>query len=300
MKIKLLVGMTVMVEVFSCLAMQPLIRFPVQSLPPLYFATIETYFLPQAQEYIYERLTSFFDSAKKQILVAMYWLADEVAVNKLIDLKSRGIDVQIIFDESTPDLSSRITVLTNNNIIPVVSPEINGKMHNKFVVVDNAVVWTGSANFTKTVLKPFGNYFNDENIVIIHSDSVAEEYSKAFYFMETNIINYYIKSIAERDYKDLPVWLMSLCQRLYQSNSNFKELCDKARFQFDSAYQVKFRFLLPVEQTRLYRQLAGPTQKQKAYLINHGSFRPGMSKAEATELIGRMMSSDKQRALHKP
>ena len=63
-------------------------------------APVEVYFLPKNFEEFNQRLMGLLDNAKNHVFVAMYWLTDRDIINKLIELKQRGIDVQIISDES--------------------------------------------------------------------------------------------------------------------------------------------------------------------------------------------------------
>jgi phosphatidylserine/phosphatidylglycerophosphate/cardiolipin synthase-like enzyme len=48
-------------------------------------------------------------------------------------------------------------------------------MHNKFVVIDQSEVWTGSMNFTTG-----GAYKDNNNLVLIRSSKVAEDYTNEF------------------------------------------------------------------------------------------------------------------------
>ncbi len=284
---KLLVLVIVFVGTSNCSSMRPTDPYP---------ATVETFFLPQSQADVYARLCSFLDSAKSRILIAMYWLTDEIVFNKLIDLKNRGIDVQMILDESTPDFSAHINAFVAHNIIPVLSPKINGIMHNKFVVIDNSAVWTGSANFTPTVLKPKGAYFNDENIVIINSPVAAEKYSNAFYSIEKGLFQVYIQNIAQAESRDLPDWLIPLGKRLYQNNRHFKELLNELLPIFLGSQQIKLRSFFPedkqyISQTRSFRE-EGATPRQKAFLESHG-VGSNISKREASDIIAQIMASER-------
>jgi phosphatidylserine/phosphatidylglycerophosphate/cardiolipin synthase-like enzyme len=234
----------------------------------------------------------------------MYWLTDEVVFNKLLELKNKGIDVQIIFDESTPDAIAHHVAFSQNNIIAMVWPKgVSGIMHNKFVVIDNSAVWTGSANFTSTVLKPEVNrvYFNDENIIIINSSVAAEQYSNAFYFIEKNIITLYLQIIVQKEPTYLPDWLIPLCKRLYQVNRQFKETLNELLPQLSDFQQAKLRFLFPeehpsVQQVQPFRDeemeiYEAPTFLQKAFLERRG-FDSNISKREAIELIGKIKKSE--------
>ena len=226
----------------------------------------------------------------------MYWLTDEIVFNKLITLKDRGIDVQIILDESTPDCSKHLNAFIANDIIPIVSPTGDGIMHDKFVVIDNSAVWTGSANFTKTVLSPDSNYINDENIIIINSPIAAEQYSDAFSSIERTIITVYIQSIAEGDI--LPDWLIPLCQQLYLTNRHFKEALNESLPHFLGSQQLKLRSFFPEEYHYQQQGISSwdeeATPKQKAFLESRG-INSKISKREASALIGKIIESEKKK-----
>ena len=59
--------------------------------------------------------------------------------------------------------------------IEVVFDERNAFMHNKFCVIDNRVVWTGSTNITEN-----GMYRNNNNALQIEIPEVAKAYSGEF------------------------------------------------------------------------------------------------------------------------
>ena len=96
-------------------------------------AHVKAYFIPEDQEVINQELILMIDTATKQVLIAMYWITDDFIINKLIELKKRGVDVQIIFDESSGSSIQVMDKFLANNILPVISlKEIDGIMHNKF------------------------------------------------------------------------------------------------------------------------------------------------------------------------
>ncbi len=223
-----------------------------------YHAEVETFILPQWQKYSYAELISFLYRAEHRILVAMYLITDDDIIAKLIDLKKRGFDIQIIFDESTTQLRPNIiNEFRTHNIIPIVFPILppghnnfrtNGLMHNKFVVIDNAAVWTGSANFTSTVLNPDGARFNYENIAIINSPIAAQKYGDAFSSIERDIIKIYFQILLTNDARDLPNWVIPLCQELYQKNEQFKASLHELLSQLSDAAQQKLFSYFPASQ----------------------------------------------------
>jgi len=59
--------------------------------------------------------------------------------------------------------------------IPIIGDNMDGLMHDKFMVIDRAEVWMGSMNFTDS-----GAYEDNNNLFRIHSTKMAENYTKEF------------------------------------------------------------------------------------------------------------------------
>lgn len=248
--------------------------------------TMQAYFAANRNK-IREPLFSLLDSAKKKVLVAMYWITEYVIVDKLISLKQKGIDVQIIFDESSLRSTELMNKLLNNNIVPIIFPsetEGIGKMHNKFVVVDDTAVLTGSANFTETAFNPASHYFNYENIVILYSKEIAQKFRANFLDIEDATFELYIEIIASSPPDQLSEWITRLVPILYQNKSHLQ-----------GALTVFLRTNKPAEKKRLERFFGEEqaTPEQKAFLKHRGVSTRDMSEKEATELIGRIYQPKK-------
>jgi hypothetical protein len=195
-------------------------------------APVEVYFLPKNFDQFNQRLMGLLDNAKDHVFVAMYWLTNQDIISKLISLKQRGINVQIIFDESANKQNKQKNVdyfiqqLLNSKIIPYVLPNIQtGKMHNKFVVIDGRFVITGSANFTPTVFNKTSNRFvNNENIVIFNSSKVATKYEAEFLNIQDAIANLYVNIIADKERGQIPNWIREVSSILYEQNLRFRKI----------------------------------------------------------------------------
>lgn len=248
-----------------------------------------------------DELFSILNNAKKQVLVAMYWITDESIINKLIELKKKGIDVQVIFDESSGLESKNNSIslmerFLDSDILPVILPSKSvstGIMHNKFLVVDNALVWTGSANFTKTAFDPKSKFFNNENVVILNSSVDAQKFSKKFFEIEKEIIELYIKLISD---DMLPEWIIELILFLYKKNPRFTQIFNqllpkqKAQLQeFFSSIQI----IQEEEPTYLPEEPA--TYKQRRFLEKENFYFEGMSKQEAIDAIDSIIQSKQQK-----
>lgn len=108
--------------------------------------------------------------ATRRVDVAAFDLDTEPLVNALIDLETQGVTVRVVTDSDNEELSS-IRRLRRNGI-SVVTDDRSALMHNKFIVVDETVVWTGSLNYTSN-----GAYCNNNNAVRIASPQLAANYT---------------------------------------------------------------------------------------------------------------------------
>jgi phosphatidylserine/phosphatidylglycerophosphate/cardiolipin synthase-like enzyme len=120
-----------------------------------------------------DRLVEFINSAKDEIKAAIYSLNLGIVTDALINAKSRGVSVFIVYDESNP--SSDISKIVNKGISVVFRSKGGGYMHNKFVIIDEEKTWTGSLNFTIN-----GVYKDNNNAFIIKSKKIAADYLSEF------------------------------------------------------------------------------------------------------------------------
>ena len=107
--------------------------------------------------------------AQSSVDIAAYDLDAEPIVNALIQLRAEGLRVRVVTDADNEDLAS-IRRLRRNGI-SVVTDRRSALMHNKFIVVDDRVVWTGSMNYTSN-----GAYCNNNNAVRFDVPALAANY----------------------------------------------------------------------------------------------------------------------------
>jgi phosphatidylserine/phosphatidylglycerophosphate/cardiolipin synthase-like enzyme len=122
-------------------------------------------------------LTRFIQSAKSSVDLAASQLDLPSVIQALLDAKKRGVvirvvtDVDILADKKENQSFKEL----ENSGIRVVAGNPNAIMHNKFVVVDKAVVWTGSWNFTTN-----DTYRYNNNAILIQSPELARNYTATF------------------------------------------------------------------------------------------------------------------------
>lgn len=93
--------------------------------------------------------------AQTQVDVAAFDLDAEPIVAALLTLEARGVTVRIVTDTDNADLPS-IRRLRRGGI-SVVEDKRSGFMHNKFIIIDNRYLWTGSMNFTTDDIYCYNN-----------------------------------------------------------------------------------------------------------------------------------------------
>lgn len=107
--------------------------------------------------------------AEQQVDLAAFDLDAPPIVNALITLEEQGAVVRVVTDTDNADQSS-IRRLRNAGI-SVVEDKRSGFMHNKFIVIDGRITWTGSLNYTSN-----GAYCNNNNAVRLESSRLAQNY----------------------------------------------------------------------------------------------------------------------------
>lgn len=124
-----------------------------------------------------DKLTAFIDMAKTSVDIAIYQLDLDNVTQALIDAKKRGANVRVVTDvDSLNDPKENLSFKRlEKEGIRVVGGNPNGIMHNKFVVVDKAAVWTGSWNFTVNDTFRYNN-----NGILIPYPELARNYTATF------------------------------------------------------------------------------------------------------------------------
>lgn len=120
------------------------------------------------------RLVDLIDIAQKRVDVAAYQLNLATVTDALLRAHRRGVQVRLVTDAEHED-EEMVGRLRSAGVPVTVRPRDGGIMHNKFVVVDDAWVWTGSWNLTHSC-----TYWNNNNAVLIASRHLNENYATEF------------------------------------------------------------------------------------------------------------------------
>ncbi len=108
-------------------------------------------------------------AATERVDIASFELNSPPIVDALFELEKRGLPVRVVTDSDYAS-DSGINPLRRNGI-SVVEDNRTDFMHDKFIIIDNLSVWTGSMNFM-----PNDVYCNNNNTVRLVSAELADNY----------------------------------------------------------------------------------------------------------------------------
>ena len=117
-------------------------------------------------------------TAKTTIKVAAYSFTSKPIAQALIDAHRRGVAISVVLDKSQArDQHSAFKLFQKSGI----KTKINNRyaiMHNKFMIIDDQTMQTGSFNYSRSAEEK-----NAENVLVIHNDPIvisqyAEQWKK--------------------------------------------------------------------------------------------------------------------------
>jgi phosphatidylserine/phosphatidylglycerophosphate/cardiolipin synthase-like enzyme len=156
---------------------------PQTSEGPWYKVFFSTPRYPDKPEYhaggIDQQLVAFIDGATRTVDIAIYDFDLENVANALASAAGRGVRVRMVTDTDTltnddPKIVKAFSIVRKAKI-PIVDDQRPAIMHDKFVVVDEAAVWSGSWNFTDG-----DTYRLNNNAIRIESAELAQNYTTEF------------------------------------------------------------------------------------------------------------------------
>lgn len=140
-------------------------------------------------------LLTLIENAHESIDFAIYGIGGQDEIfNALVDAKKRGVIVRGLADatqdniniyKDTDELAFALKTVKNDYLSPTKMRNptsqnyefdiTNAIMHNKFFIVDNQYVWTGSTNVSSTCMN-----YNANNVIVIDSAQIANLFSQEF------------------------------------------------------------------------------------------------------------------------
>jgi phosphatidylserine/phosphatidylglycerophosphate/cardiolipin synthase-like enzyme len=119
-------------------------------------------------------LIDLINTAQSSIDVAVFEFNLQGVADALIAAHQRGVNVRIVYDDEHTEEDPQMAQMIRAGI-PATPDERSAFMHNKFLVFDRQIVWTGSWNLSTN-----DTFRNNNNAIAIRSSKLAENYADEF------------------------------------------------------------------------------------------------------------------------
>ena len=128
-------------------------------------------------------------SAKYSVKVCVAWINGNIYNPIFQELNNRGVNIEIIYNHDYTNAKTPIIKLDKMKLFPVRPRLRSALMHDKFCIIDDEILITGSFNWSITAKNHF------ENIVIIYQDYSLikqflhefEDLKNHFYYIQNNV-----------------------------------------------------------------------------------------------------------------
>jgi len=116
-------------------------------------------------------IVNYIDAATRSVYVQAYNFTSPDIAQALIRAHTRGVIVEVILDRSVPtERNGQLATLLKGGV-PSMIDGSHAISHNKVIIIDQAVVLTGSFNFTVSAEER-----NAENMVALTDVALATSY----------------------------------------------------------------------------------------------------------------------------
>lgn len=131
---------------------------------------------------IHNQIMNHISQAESCLQICVAWFTDVDIYNSILKVQKKGVLVYVIIANHEFNKKSKVDfkeLLQNNGYVGYIgnlNDSISDKlMHNKFCIIDNDLVITGSYNWT------FKARMNDENVIVIKNQpNVISKFAEKF------------------------------------------------------------------------------------------------------------------------
>jgi phosphatidylserine/phosphatidylglycerophosphate/cardiolipin synthase-like enzyme len=132
---------------------------------------IDVEFSPNGQSA--DLVLKVINSAQSSICMATYNFTLPSIAKALVAAKKRGVDVKVISDYKANSKKYTVTRFLASQGVNIRLNDNYAIMHNKFIVIDNKTLETGSLNYSQAAVK-----MNAENVLVIWDNpQLANKYT---------------------------------------------------------------------------------------------------------------------------
>ena len=134
----------------------------------------EVYFFPNAKNE--KHLIEMLRTCMKSLDIAIFSLTRDNFAKAVIEVFNRGIKVRVIADdECVKNYGSDVYKLAAAGISCKTDNSAQYHMHNKYAIIDESVIVTGSFNWTSQAITN-----NQENLLFYQDKDIAQQYTNEF------------------------------------------------------------------------------------------------------------------------
>jgi phosphatidylserine/phosphatidylglycerophosphate/cardiolipin synthase-like enzyme len=124
------------------------------------------------------QLAAAINTVQRTLDIAAFEFNNLVLTQAILDAKQRGVQVRIVTDDEhgINDTADTSLAQFSSAGIPIVDDDRPGSlMHDKFMILDSTVVWTGSWNYTMN-----DTYRNNNSALALRSQNIVANYQAEF------------------------------------------------------------------------------------------------------------------------
>lgn len=123
------------------------------------------------EEKCYPKIVQYIDAAQHTIHMRAYAFTSQEIATALIDAHQRGVSVLVLADKGQMKGPHSLVNTLIDAGITVKREKCKGLAHNKVIIIDNAILITGSYNFTRGAESR-----NAENLLILKQRTLLKKY----------------------------------------------------------------------------------------------------------------------------
>jgi phosphatidylserine/phosphatidylglycerophosphate/cardiolipin synthase-like enzyme len=129
------------------------------------------YFTPPAG--VAQAIIAQIDQSEREVLVQAYGFTHRPIARALVRAQKRGVEVRVLVDQKSEAQNHDVLMLLEDGQVLLRGDAHHAIAHNKLMLIDEAVVITGSFNFTHAA-----ETRNAENLLILRSPELAQVYKQ--------------------------------------------------------------------------------------------------------------------------
>lgn len=118
------------------------------------------------------------DNAENEINIAIFTFTNKHILNAIKKARARGINIKVVYDTRQSKVKGSVIQDLYKLNIEAYRNTKHKMEHNKFIIVDNRYLLTGSYNYTKAATKS-----NSENCVLITDDIYVHAFKQRFDYL---------------------------------------------------------------------------------------------------------------------